>query len=245
MFFPFLVGIYSLLKEKIKAVIIMTTIVVRTFIVYCLVAVFIRIMGKRQLGELQPFDLVITILISDIAAAPITDTQKPLLHSLIPLTLLVSLEIICSLINLKSVKFRTISEGNPITIIRSGELQQKQLKKLRFTINDIISALRQKDIFNIEDVDFAIVETNGTLSILLKPDKRNSTPLNYDKPEKDTGMPCPVIIDGKIMPDSLEDCLSSRNEIESILKREKISQESIALMTMDKSKKIYIIKKDI
>lgn len=245
MFFPFFVGIYNDFKEKIKSVIIMTTIIVRTFIVYCLVAIFIRIMGKRQLGELQPVDLVITILISDIAAFPITDTQKPLLHSLVPLTLLVSLEIISSLINLKSVKFRTISEGNPITVIRNGELQQKQLKKLRFTVNDIISALRQKDIFNIEDVDFAVVETNGTLSVLLKPDKRNSTPSSYDKPEKDVGMPCPVIIDGKIMTETFKDCFSSQNEIESILKKQKIPQESIVLMTMDKSKNIYIIKKDI
>lgn len=245
MFFPVFTRIYNTLQEKIKAVMIMTTIVVRTFIVYCLVAIFIRIMGKRQLGELQPFDLVITILISDIAAFPITDTQKPLLHSLVPLTLLVSLEIISSLINLKSVKFRNLSEGNAITVIRNGELQQKQLKKLRFTINDILSALRQKDIFNIEDVDFAVVETNGTLSVLLKPDKRNSTPSNYDKPEKDVGMPCPVIVDGKIMPNCFNDCLTSRTEIEGIIKKQKIPQENIILMTMDKSKKIYIIKKDI
>ena len=149
------------------------------------------------------------------------------------------------MLNIKSVKFRTITEGNPITVIRNGELQQKQLKKLRFTINDIISALRQKDVFNIEDVDFAVVETNGTLSVLLKPDKRNSTPSNYDKPEKDVGMPCPVIIDGKIMEDNFNDCLSSYNEIKSILKKQKIPQESIVLMTMDKAKKIYIIEKDI
>ena len=222
----------------------MTTIVIRTFIVYCLVAIFIRIMGKRQLGELQPGELVITILISEIAAAPITDTQKPLLHSLIPLMLLASFEIISSLLNLKSVKFRTITEGNPITVIRNGELQQKQLEKLRFTINDILAALRQKDIFDIEDVEFAVIETNGTLSVLLKPDKRNSTPSNYNKPEKDNGMPCPVVIDGKIISNNFKDCFTSYNEIENEVKRKKIPLENIVLMTMDKNKNINIIKKD-
>ena len=244
MFFPFFMRIYSTLQEKINLVIKMTTIAVRTFIVYCVVAVFIRIMGKRQLGELQPGELVITILISEIIAPPITDTHKPLLHSLIPLMLLASFEIISSLINLKSVKFRTITEGNPITVIRNGELQQKQLKKLRFTINDILGALRQKDIFDIEDVEFAVVETNGTLSVLLKPDKRNSTPANYDKPEKDDGMPCPVIIDGKIITNNFKDCFTSYNEIESEVKRKKIPLENIVLMTMDKNKNINIIKKD-
>lgn len=222
----------------------MITIAIRTFIVYCLVAIFIRIMGKRQLGELQPGELVITILISEIAASPITTPSQPLLHSLMPLTLLVSLEIISSLINLKSVKFRTITEGNPVTVIKNGELQQKQLKKLRFTINDILAALRQKDIFNIEDVDFAVIETNGTLSVLLKPEKRNSTPANYDKPEKNCGMPCPVIIDGKIIENSFNDCFTSYDEIESIKKKNGLKNEEIVLMTIDKCKKTNIIKKE-
>ncbi len=217
---------------------------IRMFIVYCLVAVFIRIMGKRQLGELQPGELVITILISEIAAAPITDIQKPFLHSLIPLMLLVSFEIISSLFNLKSVKFRTVIEGNPVTVIRNGEVQQKQLKKLRFTINDILAALRQKDIFDIEDVEFAVIETNGTLSVLLKPDKRNSTPSNYDKPEKDNGMPCPVIIDGKIISNNFNDCFTSHSEIESILKRKNTPLKNVVLMTLDKNKSINIIEKD-
>lgn len=222
----------------------MTTIAIRTFLVYCFVAVFIRIMGKRQLGELQPGELVITILISEIAASPITDPQKPLLHSLIPLMLLGSFEIINSLLNLKSVKFRTITEGNPITVIRNGELQQKQLEKLRFTVNDILAALRQKDIFDIEDVEFAVIETNGTLSVLLKPEKRNSTPSNYDKPEKDNGMPCPVIIDGKIISNNFDDCFTSYSEIESTVKQKKLRLKDIVLMTMDKNKKVNVIEKD-
>ena len=221
----------------------MISVIIRTFIIYCLVVIFVRLMGKRQLGELQPAELVITLLISEIATNPVMDTSLPLSNSIVPLILLVSFEILSSFLGLKSVKFRYLSDGKPITIIRKGKLDQKNLKKLRFTINDVSSALRQKDIFNIEDVEFAVVETNGTLSVLLKPEKRNSTPKNYDKPEKDTGMPCAVVIDGKIIKANFEDCGITEKEVTSKIKSEKLNQKEILLMTVDASKNYYIITK--
>ena len=202
-----------------------------------------RLMGKRQIGQLQPGELVITLLISEIATNSVLDTSLPLLNSVIPLILLVSFEILTSYLSLKSVNFRYLSDGKPITIIRNGKLDQKNLKKLRFTINDVYSALRQKDVFNIEDVQFAIVETNGTLSVLLKPEKRNSTPKNYDKPEKNTGMPCEIVVDGKIIEANFEDCGITKNEVLSKIKAEKIDQKEILLMTVDASKSYYIITK--
>lgn len=221
----------------------MIAVIIRTFIIYCLVIVFLRLMGKRQLGELQPGELVITLLISEIATNPVLDTSLPLANSVIPLILLVAFEILNSFLAMKSVNFRYLSDGKPITIIRNGKLDQKNLKKLRFTINDVYSALRQKDVFNIEDVQFAIVETNGTLSVLLKPEKRNSTPKNYDKPEKNTGMPCEIVVDGKIIEANFEDCGITKNEVLSKIKAEKIDQKEILLMTVDASKSYYIITK--
>ena len=221
----------------------MISVVIRTFIIYCAVTAFMRLMGKRQLGELQPGELVITLLVSEIAANPIIDSSLPLLNCIIPLILLVGFEILNSVIDMKSVRFRYFTEGKPITVIRNGQLDQRQLKKLRFTVNDVLSALRQKDVFNIEDVEYAIVETNGTLSVLLKPEKRNSTPKNYDKPEKDTGLPCAVIIDGKIIETNFEDCGITSEEIKRKIKQEKLKQKDILLMTVDKSKNYYIITK--
>lgn len=221
----------------------MISVIIRTFIIYCAVTAFMRLMGKRQLGELQPGELVITLLISEIAANPIIDSSLPLLNCIIPLILLVGFEILNSLIDMKNVRFRYFTEGKPIIVIRDGELDQKQLKKLRFTINDILSALRQKDIFNIEDVEYAIVETNGTLSALLKPEKRNSTPKNYDKPEKDTGLPCAIILDGRIIETNFEDCNVTLDEIKGKLKKENLLQKDILLMTVDKAKNYYIITK--
>jgi uncharacterized membrane protein YcaP (DUF421 family) len=159
-------------------------------------------MGKRQLGQLQPGELVVTILISEIAAMPIGDNSIPLLNSIVPLLLLVSFEIINSLIDRRFVKFRHLTEGKPITIIRNGELLQNELKELRFTINDVLLGLRQKDVFDIEEVEFAVVETNGTLSVLLKPQNRPATPKILGKKDKNNGMPCAVVIDGKIIESS-------------------------------------------
>ncbi len=221
----------------------MISVVIRTFIIYCAVTTFMRLMGKRQLGELQPGELVITLLVSEIAANPVIDTSLPLLNCIIPLMLLVGFEILNSVIDMKSVRFRYFTEGKPITVIRNGQLDQKQLKKLRFTVNDILAALRQKDVFNIEDVEYAIVETNGTLSALLKPEKRNSTPKNYDKPEKDTGLPCAVVIDGEIIQTNFEDCGVNLEEIKGKIKRENLQQKDILLMTVDKARNYYIITK--
>lgn len=222
----------------------MISVVIRTLIIYCAVTLFMRLMGKRQLGELQPGELVITLLVSEIAANPIIDSTLPLLNCIIPLMLLVGFEIITSVIDMKSIRFRYFTQGKPITVIKNGELDPAQMKKLRFTLNDILAALRQKDVFNIEDVEYAVVETNGTLSVLLKPDKRNSTPKNYDKPEKDTGMPCAVIIDGKIIKENFENCGVTVKEIESKLSRDNLKQADVLLMTVDKSRNYYIVKKE-
>lgn len=223
--------------------IFMTTTIVRTLIIYCIVAVCVRIMGKRQLGELQPGELVVTILISEIAAAPIVEPGTPLINSIVALFLLASFEILTSLIDMKSVRFRFISEGNPITVIKNGQLDQQQLKRLRFSINDILAALRQKSIFNIADVEYAVVETNGTLSALLKPEKRTVTVSTLHKAEKDEGLPCAVVIDGHIMEHNLDDCPATISDIERKIKNEKLKQQDIILMTVDKNKKYYIITK--
>ena len=143
---------------------------IRTVILYVLAIVSIRVMGKRQIGELQPSDLVVTLLISQIISIPIQDTDIPLVNTLIPIFLLVGFEILTSVFNMKSIKFRTFMQGHPVVIINDGVLNQKLLKDLRFTIDDLLEALRQKDIFDIAQVQYAVVETNGQISVLLKPE---------------------------------------------------------------------------
>lgn len=225
-------------------VIFMIATIIRTFIIYCFVSLCVRIMGKRQLGQLQPGELVITILISEIAATPITDTNQPILNTAVSLMLLVSFEIFSSLIARKSLKFRYASDGKPITLIKNGKLNQKNLKELRFTIDEVLSALRQKDIFDISDVEYAVVETNGTLSVLLKQNKQPLTQETYESPKKTTDAPCVVIIDGNVIESSLEDSPVSLDEIKRKINNDRIDQKNILLMTVTKSKKFLTINKE-
>ena len=201
-------------------------------------------MGKRQLGELQPGELVITILISEIAAEPINDGSQSLISSIIPLMLLVSFEIINSLISMKSPTFRYMVDGRPITIINNGNLSQKKLKDLRLTIDDVLAALRQKDVFDIDDVECAIIETNGTLSILLKQQERTVTQKLIEKQEKDCGVPFAVVIDGKILENSIKDTPVNYDEVLRKIEREDIQLKDILVMTVDKNRKFSFIKKD-
>ncbi len=120
---------------------------IRAVILYITVITCVRIMGKRQIGELQPSELVITILISEIAAIPMQDTDLPLINTIVPLLILVSLEIITSAISIKSQKFRNLMQGNSMIIIKNGVLDQKQIKRLRLSVEDILEALRKKRYF--------------------------------------------------------------------------------------------------
>ena len=218
--------------------------IIRTFIIYCFVSLCVRLMGKRQLGQLQPGELVITILISEIAATPITDTSQPIINTVISLMLLVAFEIFSSLLCRKSLKFRHASDGKPITLIKHGKLNQKNLKTLRFTIDEVLSALRQKDIFDINEVEYAVVETNGNLSVLLKQNKQPLTQETYESPKKTTDAPCVVIIDGKIIESSLNDSPVTIDEINKKVKKDKVDKKDILLMTVTKSNKYTIIRKE-
>lgn len=217
---------------------------IRTVILYFLAIASIRVMGKRQIGELQPSELVITLLISQIISIPIQDTDIPLVNTIIPVLLLVSFEIFTSVLNMKSIKFRTFMQGNPIIIIKDGKLDQKLLKDLRFTIDDLLEALRGKDVFDISQVQYAIVETNGEVNVLLKPEYDNVTRDDLSLSNTSQGLKCPVIIDGKIMTEDFEVCNTDSKKIEKLVKKEKLQVSDILLMTLDKDGNKTIIKKE-
>ena len=219
--------------------------IIRTLILYFTVICVVRLMGKRQIGELQPSELVVTLLLSEIIAMPMENNDIPLISTIIPVMILVTLEIITSAISMKSLKFRFLVQGHPIIIIRNGVLQQKEMKKLRLTIDDILESLRQKDIFDISLVAYGIIETNGKMSVMLKPDYE--TVINKDagiKPE-DSGIPCVVITDGQIERSSFDDCNMTDEKLKKIIKKQNIDVGNTLLMTLDKSGKSVVIEKNI
>ena len=217
---------------------------IRTIILYIFAIISIRIMGKRQIGELQPSDLVVTLLISQIISIPIQDTDIPLVNTLIPILLLVGFEILTSVFNMKSIKFRSFMHGHPVVIINDGVLNQKLLKDLRFTVDDLIESLRQKDVFDISQVQYAIVETNGQLSVLLKANYDTVTRDDLNLHPDSQGYQCPVIIDGKIVTQDFKICNASVEKIEKTIKKEKIQVKDVLLMTIDATGNHTIIRKD-
>ncbi|MBQ9518090.1 MAG: DUF421 domain-containing protein [Eubacterium sp.] len=211
----------------------MTVTLIRSVMIYVFVMSAVRIMGKRQVGELKPQELVITILISAVATMPLEEHAIPMATSLIPILVFISLEIIESAISMKSLRFRNLIQGRPIFIIKDGVLQQKALKQLRYTVDDVLDALRQKDIFNIADVQNAVVETNGTLTVQKKSDSSD-----------DAGVAVPLIMDGKPVNEYFAGEISSDNKIEVLAAALGYKSKDIMLLTLDNDGKTYIIKKD-
>lgn len=217
---------------------------IRAVILYIAIIIFMRILGKRQIGELQPTELVITILISEILAIPMQDTKLPLLDTFIPVFLLVGFEILVSFFSLKSIRFRSLLQGNSVTVIRDGKLDLTQLKNIRFSIDDLLEELRKKDIFDISTVQNAVVETDGSVSVLKKADYDivKNKDMKIKKPENT--FPSVVISDGHIINRNLSECDTDIKAFNSFLKSRNIDAKDIVLMTLDKEGKINIIRKD-
>lgn len=205
---------------------------IRAVILYAVIILMIRLMGKRQIAELQPSELVITILISEIASTPIQDISAPVFVSLAALFVLVSFEVLTSAIGLKSNRLRSLIQGHSVIVIRNGEIQMKELKKLRMTVGDLISALRQKDVFDISQVDYAVFETNGQISVLLKSEYKNATAGDMKIPVKNSGMPFAIICDGKIIEETVSQSGIDPKKIEKAIKKSKIPKNEILLMTI-------------
>ena len=216
----------------------------RATIIYLLILVAMRILGKRQIGDLQPSELVITILLSEIFSIPMQDTKIPLLDTFVPVFLLVGFELITSAISVKSIKFRKLLDGNSIMIIKNGVLDQKQLKKLRYTVDDLLEALRKKDVFDISSVEYAIIETDGTLSVCLKAQEAAVKVKDLKLPSTEFAIPVVVVSDGRIIEENLKLIGCNRNQLDEAIRKEKIMPDNIFIMLMDKNKKVLTIKKE-
>ena len=216
----------------------------RTLFLLVCVILSVRLMGKRQIGQLQPSELVVTILLSQIAAIPMQDNDLPMLNTIVAILLLTGIEIILSVMGMKSPSVRTLLEGKPVLLINDGVIDRNQLKRLRFTLDDVTDALRQKSIFDISQVQYAIAETNGSLSVMLKPDYRAVTLGVSDIKTKDNGMPVTVVSDGKIVKSGIKQLGLSKEAIQLKLSKKRITLENVFFMSLDKSDRCVLIEKE-
>lgn len=171
---------------------------IRTLILYAIVVFVMRIMGKRQIAQLQPFELVVAILIADLAAIPMENTGIPLISGIIPIFALLLAQITLSFLSLKSERIRAFICGSPNIIIENGKINYKELERERINLNDLLEQLRAKDMPNIADVEFAILETGGQLNVIPKSQKRPLTPNDLNLPTSYEGIPHTLIMDGHI-----------------------------------------------
>lgn len=216
----------------------------RTVILYLAVIIGVRIMGKRQIGELQANELVVTILISELAAIPLQDMDRPVSNGLVAIFTLILLELLLSAIALKSSKARRAMSGTPTIVIKDGRIDQKALRSLRMTVDDLLEALRQLNMFYIEDIDFAIVETNGKVSALLRPEKIPATAQMVHSVSPPTGLPCVVVNDGVIQPQSLEFVSMTEADVHQQLKKKHLELKEVFLMIADRTNNVVVVRKD-
>ncbi len=221
----------------------MLIIFVRAILLYILIIFSMRFMGKRQIGELQPGELVMTIMISNMAALPIEDTNIPMLTGAVPILALVCFEILLSCITLKNKRLRGTISGSPVIVVEDGVVKQEELHKLRFSIDDLMEGLRSKDVFDLQEVHYAIVETNGTLSVLKKFAAQNTTAEMLNLQGEDNAPPLVVISDGRLIKDNLERYGIKEAWVRSTLHKKYLQVSDIFLMTVDKNNNYYIVNK--
>lgn len=216
----------------------------RAIILYILVLVVMRLMGKREIGQLQPFELAISIMIADLASIPMTDTGIPISNGIIPILGLLVMHLMISFINMKSMKAREIISGKPTILIYRGKINEKALKTERFTINELQEKLRSKDIFNLGDVEYAILETSGEVTVIQKPEKRNTIPEDFNIVPEYEGIPYDLVIDGQIMYKNLKIIGKDEKWLRAQIKKFNINPEEALVATMDGKGQFFCQKKE-
>ena len=216
----------------------------RSILIYIFVLIVMRLMGKREIGQLQPFELAIAIMIADLASIPMTDPGIPISNGIISILGLLVMHLTISIINMKSIKAREIICGKPTILIYRGKIQEKALKKERFTINELEERLRGNNVVNLGDVEYAILETSGQVTVIQKPEKRNTIPEDFNIVPEYEGIPYDLVVDGKIMSDNLKAIGKNIEWLRKQVEKFKMKPEEALVITYDGKGQIFCQKKE-
>ncbi len=211
----------------------------RAIVLYIIVLVVMRLMGKREISQLEPFELVISIMIADLASIPMTETGVPLTRGVIPILGLLVMHLLISVLNLKSSLARKVICGKPSILIYRGKINESVLKKERFTINELEERLRGKEIFNIGDVEYAILETSGEVSVIQKPNKRNTIPEDFNIMPEYEGISYDLVIDGKVSEENLKAIGKNYVWLKKQVEKFGIKPEQALVVTLDGKGQIF------
>lgn len=221
----------------------MITILIKTVSVYFILIISMRLMGKRQLGELQASEFIIAIMLSEIATTPITNPEYPISHAILSISALVSLEILISALLIRSNKLKNLFYGEPVLLIRRGTIDVAAMKKNRIELDELLCELRQKGYSDLAQINYAILEENGKLSVFPKSAQSppNAADLNLKIP--DNGIAHLLILDGTIIEHNLTEARWTHKRLRNELKNRKVTAAEVFLMTSDDSGNVTFIKK--
>lgn len=216
----------------------------RSIVIYILVLVVMRLMGKREIGQMQPFELAISIMIADLASIPMTDIGIPISNGIIPIMGLLVMHLIISVLNLKSSKIREFICGKPTILINKGKIDEEKLKRERFTLNELEEKLRSNNVMDIGDVEYAILETSGDVSVIQKPNKRNTTPEDFNIMPEYEGISYNLVIDGKVMQENLKQIGKNYDWLKKQTQKFQMMPEEALIVTINGKGSIYCQKKE-
>lgn len=222
----------------------MVTVFLRTIIIYAFLLLSIRVMGKRQLGEIEISELVVTLMVSELAVLPISDKHIPLMYGILPILMLLSIEVIMSQLISSSAIIKRIFCGTPSILVRAGKIDEKELKRSRIGIDELMSELRQNGCARLTDVEYAIIEANGKLSVILSANASPPSAGDLGIKVEEKGIEHNIIINSRISGRGLFQAGKNRKWVEKELKKQKVDQKSIALMTVNDADEVKIFTKE-
>lgn len=217
--------------------------VVRTVIIYIVLIGGIRLMGKRQIGQMEPSELVVTMLVADLAASPIQDGELSVWDAVVPIGIILLLEVLVSWLSLHSLFWRKLLCGKPVILIENGKILQKNLKATRVTLDELTGYLRQKDVLDISTVQYAILETGGSLSVFQFPEETPPSAQDVGITPKSQSLPITVISDGRLLSENLKKAGKDENWLKKELARQNAKRSETFLLTVDGQNNVVHIKK--
>lgn len=222
----------------------MLNIFIRGVLLYLVLIAGIRFLGKRQLGQLEPSEVAVTMLVADLASIPMQDQNIPISAGLIPIIAVIGTELLLSVLSMRSVKLRKLLCGKPVILIENGRFLQDNMRKNRVTLDELISQLREKDVLDPSTVQYAILETGGNLSVFPYPQERPATAKEAGISTQVQSLPITIISDGRLLEDNLQKAGKDKKWLQKALSKEKATQEETLLLTVDDQNTIFFYKKD-
>lgn len=214
--------------------------ILRTLILFLIIVIALRLMGKRQIGQLQPYELVVILMLSELAIIPMENIDMPMTSGLVPIITLVTVQILLAYLTLRSENARGIVCGRPTILVENGKILELEMARIRYNINDLLEQLRTKDVFNLADVEYAILETGGQLSVILKSQKRPVVPADLGVSTHYEGLPVTLIIDGYVFQNNLSRIKLSQEWLLSELKKFGIdSFKDVLFASLDTEGKLF------